>query len=66
MIRFSTGTGNGGAQLTGLNSVVNDGKNNWNWRVQRAPRGGSAQMVPALDKVTVQDGDKIFFRFGRN
>ena len=68
--RFTTGVVNSGTQLTGLNSVVNDTKNNWSWRVFRIPPGPNQtpQPVVALDKglgSNVQNGDKIIFRFGR-
>jgi hypothetical protein len=66
--KFTTGTANGGTQLTGVNSVSNDTKNNWSWRVFMAPAGSStAQIVSGgIDKTTVQTNDKIIFRFGRD
>ena len=68
--RFTTEDANGGTQLTGLNSVANDSKNNWSWKVFRIPPGSNQapQLVSTLDKglgTNVQNGDKIIFRFGR-
>ncbi|XP_032788923.2 cobalamin binding intrinsic factor [Daphnia magna] len=68
--KFATEAANGGTQLTGLNSVVNDSKNNWSWRVFRIPPGSNQapQPVATLDNglgTNVQNGDRIIFRFGR-
>ena len=71
MNRFTTEVVNGRVQLTGLNSVVNDSKNNWSWKVLRVSSSvldQTIQTVPALDKGigdNIQNEEKIIFRFGR-
>jgi hypothetical protein len=64
--RFTTGLVNGATQLTGVNSVSNDDKNNWMWSSLLIAAGTSNPQptTAGLDKTTVKNGDKIVFRFG--